>query len=116
MTDFQTVILSGPPPIPNPSTDDETWPDTPETWRCHRLWFDTKTVVNLLKDRRDTLSSIEYNGLLRLALRLRQELAAQDVITIEPDCDAVRRIDSVLDQACFKPPVTPPMKGDDDAH
>lgn len=115
MTDTQTAIPGGPPPIPTPSTD-ETWPDTPETWRCHRLWFDIKTVVALLNDRRDTLSTIEYNGLLRLALRLRQELAAQDVIPIEPDSDTLRQIDSVLDQACFKTPVTPPTRGDNDEH
>ena len=94
---------------PLPDQDDETWPDTPETWRCHALVFDLKTIVKLLDQRQDTLSAIEFNGLLRMALRLRQELAEQTVIDIEPGCDAIRSIDSVLDRAFVKPPVMPPL-------
>lgn len=59
-------------------------------------------VSNLLERRRDTLNEIEYDGLLRVALRLREEIdCCYTVPTAHPDEEAhwLDMIDNILDRA-----------------
>lgn len=67
----------------------------------HTGTYSELTVVsNLLEQRRDTLNNIEYDGLLRVALRLRQEVDYRYTV---PDHDEyshwLNMIDHILDQA-----------------
>lgn len=98
-----------PPTQDNP---DDCWPNTPEAGHYQRRWFQLKIVTRLLGKRQDELSVIEFNGLLRLPLRLRQAIIAESATwhTLDLKCEAMRKIDTVLDRACLKPPATPPTE------
>lgn len=64
------------------------------------------TVCGLLERRHDKVSAIEYNGLLRIALRLRMEL---DLLHSPSDVNPGEEthwlaiVDGILDRSFFKP-------------
>lgn len=78
----------------------------PQDGQCHvshpNPLFTLIVLSDLLKHRRGSLNSIEYNGLLRVALTVRQEINTPHVMT-ELNADEAEHwltmIDSVLDQA-----------------
>ena len=94
--------MTNPPPLPRPSPQDQ------------RLWYALKTPTELLDERSHELTTMEYNGLLSTALRLRNAFFNHSAyfLTLEQNLDAMDEIDSVLNRFSLKPPA----KGGHDEH
>ena len=81
-------------PLPRPSPQDQ------------RLWYALKTLTELLDERSHELSTMEFNGLLSTALRLRKAFFNHSAyfLTLEQNLDAMDEIDGVLNRFALKPP------------
>lgn len=65
------------------------------------------TLCGLIDERRSTLSVLEYNGLVRIAQRLRIEIDANgNTVYSGEETLWLDIIDSILDDAFLKPPVS----------
>ncbi len=86
----------------------------PPSKQDHQLWYELKTLTELLDQRGDELSAMEFNGLLRTAFRLRKEFFSRSpqFLTLEQNYDAMGEIDGVLDYCVLKWPVIAPTAED----
>ena len=113
MTDPHTFSANGSWPVQDSQLHD-TQPDDPERQQMYCLWFDLKTVVNLLDKRRDNLSAIEFNGLLQLGFRLRREFFSQSPRYMPADLETLFKndVDGVLNFCVLKLPAVAPTAED----
>ena len=86
----------------------------PPSKQDQQLWSELKTLTELLNQRGDELSAMEFNGLLRTAFRLRKEFFSRSpqFLTPEQNHEAMGDIDGVLNYWVLKLPVIPPTAED----
>ena len=113
MTDSKTFTTHGSWPVDD-SQQHDTHSDDPARQEMYRLWFDLKAVVNLLDKRRDEMSPIEFNGLLRLGFRLRKAFFSQSPQYMPADLEHLFKndVDGVLNSCVLKLPAIVPTVDD----
>lgn len=86
----------------------------PPSQQDQRLWYELKTLTELLDERGDELSAMEFNGLLRTAFRLRKAFFSRSpqFLTPEQNYEAMGEIDGVLNYCVLKLPVIAPTAED----